>query len=179
MLFLTLFAWYSGLNVFLKGPPMSHVQYHMKSKICDLYLIASDLGLCAIEWGKKNIPLIKTLSGSEPQKKILKQTVDQLEQYFLGTRKNFDLPVDIIGTDFQIQVWQALAQIPYGKTVSYSDIAKKIKNLNAVRAVGSANGKNPLAIIVPCHRVIAADGTLGGYAGGLKIKTALLNLEKI
>ena len=86
--------------------------------------------------------------------------------------------MDIIGTDFQIQVWQALAQIPYGQTISYTDIAKKIKNPKAVRAVGSANGKNPLAIIVPCHRVISADGTLGGYAGGLKIKTALLNLEK-
>lgn len=121
----------------------------------------------------------KTLSNKTPQIQILKKTVAQLEQYFKGQRQKFELPVDIIGTDFQIQVWQALAQIPFGKTVSYSDIARKIKNPKAVRAVGSANGKNPLAIIVPCHRVIAADGTMGGYAGGLKLKKALLDLEKI
>lgn len=155
----------------------------MKSKICDLYLIASDKGLCAVEWNKQNIPMTKFLTDSGSQKnmqiQILKKTTTQLEQYFKGTRKKFELPVDIIGTDFQIQVWQALAQIPFGQTVSYSDIAKKIKNPKAVRAVGSANGKNPLAIIVPCHRVISADGTLGGYAGGLKIKKALLALEKI
>ena len=157
---------------------MSQLQYHMKSKICDLYLIASDKGLCAIEWKKQNIPIIKNLTDKLPQVQILKKTVTQLEQYFKGTREKFELPVDIIGTDFQIQVWQALAQIPYAKTVSYSDIAKKIKNPKAVRAVGTANGKNPLAIIVPCHRVIAADGTMGGYAGGLKIKKALLDLEQ-
>ncbi len=157
---------------------MSQLQYHMKSKICDLYLIASDKGLCAIEWTKQNIPITKTLTGPAPQIQILKKTVTQLEQYFKGTREKFELPVDIIGTDFQIQVWQALAQIPYAETVSYSDIAKKIKNPKAVRAVGTANGKNPLAIIVPCHRVIAADGTMGGYAGGLKIKKALLELEQ-
>jgi len=164
---------------------MPHLQYHLKSKICDLYLIASDKGLCAIEWKKQNTPILKSFKASDStaaQKQhiqILKNTATQLEQYFKGTRKKFELPVDIIGTDFQIQVWQALAQIPFGKTVSYSDIAKKIKKPKAVRAVGSANGKNPLAIIVPCHRVIAADGALGGYAGGLKIKKALLDLEKI
>jgi methylated-DNA-[protein]-cysteine S-methyltransferase len=156
---------------------MTQLQYHLKSKICDLYLIASDLGLCAIEWKKQNIPMTKSLTGKAPEILILKKTVLQLEQYFKGTRQKFELPVDIVGTDFQIQVWQALAQIPYAETVSYSDIAKKIKNPKAVRAVGSANGKNPLAIIVPCHRVIAADGTMGGYAGGLKIKKALLDLE--
>ncbi len=161
-----------------KGFPMSHLQYHFKSKICDLYLITSDQGLCAVEWKKQNIPVTKKLAGVSPQIQILKKTVTQLEQYFKGQREKFELPVDIIGTDFQIQVWQALAQIPYAKTVSYSDIAQKIKRPRAVRAVGTANGKNPLAIIVPCHRVIAADGTMGGYAGGLKIKKALLDLEK-
>jgi methylated-DNA-[protein]-cysteine S-methyltransferase len=157
---------------------MNHLQYYLKTKIVDLYLVASDQGLCAVEWEKHNIPLIKSFSGPEPQKQILKQTALQIEQYFAGERKNFDLPVDIMGTDFQIEVWQALAQIPYGHTVSYADIASKIQKPKAVRAVGSANGKNPLAIIVPCHRVISSDGTLGGYAGGLKIKTALLQFEK-
>jgi methylated-DNA-[protein]-cysteine S-methyltransferase len=157
---------------------VNHLQYHFKSKIVDLYLIASEYGLSSIHWKKQPIPMVHQLKGTAPQVKVLDLAQKQLGEYFSGKRKKFDLPVDIIGTDFQIQVWKELAQIPYGKTVSYSNIAKKIKNPKAVRAVGSANGKNPLCIIVPCHRVIASTGKLGGYAGGLQLKKALLELEK-
>lgn len=158
---------------------MNLVQYHFKSKIADLYLVASESGLSGVYWKKQALPLTKSLVGIRPQIKILKIVSKQLKEYFSGQRKKFNLPVDIMGTDFQVQVWKALAQIPYGKMVSYSDIAKKIKNSKAVRAVGSANGKNPLCIIVPCHRVIASDGSLGGYSGGLKFKKLLLELERI
>jgi methylated-DNA-[protein]-cysteine S-methyltransferase len=101
----------------------------------------------------------------------------QLGQYFEGTRSKFELDLDLIGTEFQRQVWGGLLTIPYGKTCSYSEIATLLGNPKAVRAVGAANGKNPISIIVPCHRVIGANGTLTGYAGGLDRKEWLLNLE--
>ena len=102
----------------------------------------------------------------------------QLENYFDGKMKSFELPLYLDGTPFQKKVWSALIKIPYGKTVSYSDIAKKIKNKNAVRAVGSANGKNKFPILIPCHRVISKNGTLGGYSSGERIKKWLLEHEK-
>lgn len=108
----------------------------------------------------------------------MNQAVKELEQYFDGNRTSFDLPLRPEGTEFQMSVWRTLEKIAYGETWSYKEVAKKIRNPNAVRAVGTANGKNPLSIIVPCHRVIAADGGLGGYAGGLKRKIQLLDLEK-
>ncbi|MCE1189130.1 MAG: methylated-DNA--[protein]-cysteine S-methyltransferase [Ignavibacteria bacterium] len=103
---------------------------------------------------------------------------DQLLEYFAGTRKTFDIPLDMEGTPFQKKVWKQLTRIPYGKTVSYKDVAVKIKQPEAVRAVGMANGANPVPIIVPCHRVINANGKLGGYSGGLDIKIQLLDMEK-
>jgi methylated-DNA-[protein]-cysteine S-methyltransferase len=153
-------------------------QFHFKSKLVDLYLVATEYGLSGIYWKKQSVPTVATLKGSTPQIKILKIVTTQLEQYFKGKRQHFDLPVDIIGTDFQIKVWKALAQIPFGETASYADIAKKIKSPKAVRAVGTANSKNPICIIVPCHRVITNTGKLGGYAGGTKLKQALLDLEQ-
>lgn len=113
-------------------------------------------------------------SGLESFERKLKQ----LGEYFEGVREKFDLPFDVQGTPFQMQVWNQLSKIPYGETCSYRDIARKIKNAKAVRAVGTANGRNPLSIIVPCHRVIASNGSLGGYAGGVKLKTKLLSFEK-
>lgn len=101
----------------------------------------------------------------------------QLQQYFLGELEKFDLPMQPDGTQFQQQVWQSLSTVAYGKTCSYSDIANSIDNPKAVRAVGSANGKNPLTIVVPCHRVIGSNGTLTGYAGGVERKAWLLNHE--
>ena len=101
----------------------------------------------------------------------------QLEEYFAGERKTFDVPLDLWGTPFQQEVWKALLQIPYGETRSYQDIAQSVGNPKAVRAVGGANGRNPVPVIVPCHRVIRSDGNLGGYGGGLDIKRDLLDLE--
>jgi methylated-DNA-[protein]-cysteine S-methyltransferase len=101
----------------------------------------------------------------------------QLNEYFAGTRKEFDLPLDIEGTDFQKKVWNELQKIPYGKTISYKTLSEKLGDVKAIRAVGKANGQNPVAIIIPCHRVIGANGNLVGYAGGLDIKEKLLHLE--
>ena len=103
--------------------------------------------------------------------------VRQLEEYFAGRRRGFDLPLDLRGTDFQKRCWQELLKIPHGETRSYAEIARAIGNPAAVRAVGLANGKNPIAIIVPCHRVIGSDGSLTGYGGGLDVKRQLLELE--
>jgi methylated-DNA-[protein]-cysteine S-methyltransferase len=104
-------------------------------------------------------------------------TVRQLGEYFAGTRRHFDLPLRLQGTDFQRRVWQALTEIPYGQTWSYGELAKRIDNPSASRAVGLANGRNPISILVPCHRVIGADGSLTGYGGGLERKRWLLAHE--
>jgi methylated-DNA-[protein]-cysteine S-methyltransferase len=104
--------------------------------------------------------------------------IEQLQQYFSGTRRAFELPLAAQGTDFQRAVWRALQTIPYGQTVSYGDLAGKLGNAKASRAVGLANGANPLPVVVPCHRVIGADGSLTGFGGGLAIKRALLRLER-
>jgi methylated-DNA-[protein]-cysteine S-methyltransferase len=109
---------------------------------------------------------------------VLIQAENQLKEYFSGKRKKFELKLDWHGTDFQKKVWKALLSIPYGKTASYADIAKKVGTPKAVRAVGSANAKNPVCIIAPCHRVITSSGALGGYSGGLENKKLLLDLEK-
>lgn len=109
---------------------------------------------------------------------VLDCAAQQLEEYFSGRRCAFSIPMEMRGTPFQKQVWNALTEIGYGETACYSDIAEKIGNPKACRAVGMANNRNPLPIIVPCHRVIGRDGSLTGYAGGLDVKTWLLNLEK-
>jgi len=104
--------------------------------------------------------------------------LEQLKEYFDGSRTRFQITLNLQGTSFQRQVWQALQRIPYGRTVSYGEIARQVGSPNASRAVGAANGQNPVSIIVPCHRVIGANGQLVGYGGGLPIKTALLELEQ-
>ncbi|MBU2878329.1 methylated-DNA--[protein]-cysteine S-methyltransferase [Aliiglaciecola lipolytica] len=109
---------------------------------------------------------------------ITEEAVTQLNAYFEGKLTRFQLPLGAVGTDFQRQVWQALANIPFGATCSYADIANQLHNPKAVRAVGAANGKNPLSIVVPCHRVIGKNGTLTGYAGGLERKSWLLEFEQ-
>lgn len=157
---------------------MKQLQWKMDTPIQPIYLVASRTGLQGIFWQKQAIPLAKSLSGSATEIKILKQAVCELGDYFSGKRKKFDLPLEMTGTPFQKQVWTQLSQIPYGKTCSYKDIACQIKNAKAMRAVGTANGKNPFCIVIPCHRVIAADGSIGGYTGGLEIKMKLLALEQ-
>jgi|CXWL01.1.fsa_nt_gi methylated-DNA-[protein]-cysteine S-methyltransferase len=156
---------------------MDQIQYQFKSKIGPLYLVASQKSLQGVFFDKQPTKLIKKLDPSKPEQKILGQAARQLEEYFSGQRKKFDFTFDLSGTAFQRQVWGELSKIPYGKTVSYRDIAQRIRNPKAVRAVGSANGKNPVCIMIPCHRVIAADGSIGGYSGGLDIKRKLLKLE--
>lgn len=153
---------------------MESLQYEMKTKVGPIYLTANETELTGVFWRKPKLRAVKSYRES----KVLTQTVEQLEEYFEGKRKNFDLPLAVSGTPFQRKVWTELTKIPFGKTCSYKDIARKIKNEKAVRAVGTTNGRNPFSIIVPCHRVIAADGTLGGYAGGLSVKTKLLELER-
>ncbi|EKQ50893.1 MULTISPECIES: methylated-DNA--[protein]-cysteine S-methyltransferase [unclassified Clostridium] len=118
----------------------------------------------------------KTIEKNETE--LLKAAISQLEEYFEGKRYFFDLPLDPKGTEFQKKVWDALKEIPFGETKSYGEIAKIIGNEKASRAVGMANNRNPIPIIIPCHRVIGANGKLVGYAGGLGIKETLLNIEK-
>ena len=109
---------------------------------------------------------------------LIKKAAEQLAEYFDGKRTKFDLPLALKGTEFQLSVWQALQTIPFGETRSYGDIAVQVGNPRAPRAVGMANNRNPVAIIVPCHRVIGSDGSLTGYGGGLDVKHYLLDLEK-
>lgn len=157
---------------------MSKLQWLFKSDICQLYLVATEKGLQGAYFRKINAPIVQSLEGNDSRRLILRKAVQQLEEYFSGQRKEFDLSYDVDGTEFQKKVWNQLRKIPYGQTKSYRDVAHSIGNEKAVRAVGTANGRNPLSIFVPCHRVIAADGTLGGYGGGLPLKTKLLELEK-
>jgi methylated-DNA-[protein]-cysteine S-methyltransferase len=109
---------------------------------------------------------------------VLKDTVTQLEEYFAGERTEFDVPMDLDGTAFQREVWAELSRIPYGETISYGELARRVGRPKGPRAVGQANGRNPIAIIVPCHRVVASNG-LGGYGGGLPMKRALLAVEGV
>ena len=108
---------------------------------------------------------------------LLRRAADQLAEYFAGTRRDFDLPLAPVGTAFQRQVWDELLRVPYGRTISYGELARRVGNPAASRAVGLANGKNPISILIPCHRVVGASGKMTGYAGGLERKTALLALE--
>lgn len=158
---------------------MTTAQWVMKSKIGNLYLVASENGLQGIFWKKRDgVSIVSSLAIDEQPIRYLNQTIEQLNEYLDGRRTKFSVPLDIQGTPFQKRVWQELCKIGYGETKSYRDIAQKIKKEKAFRAVGTANGRNPISLIIPCHRVIASDGTLGGYAGELKIKEILLKLER-
>jgi methylated-DNA-[protein]-cysteine S-methyltransferase len=154
------------------------LQWEMPSMVGTLYLVASARGLHGLSWAKHEAPLASALRGESSEVKILKQTVEELKEYFAGKRKVFSVPLVFTGTDFQQSVWKQLKKIPYGKTYSYAEMAQKIANPKAMRAVGNANGKNPFCIVVPCHRVIAANGSLGGFSGGLDKKIILLDHEK-
>lgn len=116
--------------------------------------------------------------GREKQTYLIKKTYGELMDYFDGKLENFTVPINPQGTDFQLRVWKKLRNIPYGETLSYKDIAKKVGNENAYRAVGNANNKNPILIIIPCHRVVGIRGDLKGFASGLRLKQNLLDLEK-
>ena len=147
------------------------------SPVGKLRLAASSKGLLSIDVGKSTT-LRSTTAKDASAQRVLAKTSKQLAEYFSGKRTSFTVPLDLRGTEFQIESWKALGRIPYGTTISYGEQAQSIGNPKACRAVGSANGKNPIPIIVPCHRVVSADGSLGGYALGLKMKKQLLNLEE-
>ncbi len=142
--------------------------------------IAADAGFLRAITCTKNEEKIRAVLGSckTGSNAIIRSTEEQLREYFDGKRTEFDLPIQLTGTDFQQKSWQTLMQIPYGETRSYSEQAALLGQPNAARAVGTANGHNPISIVVPCHRVIAKSGGLGGYAGGIEIKKKLLDLEK-
>ncbi len=142
--------------------------------------IKTPLGIAKISGDENGISVISILSEGEvsttiPQ--ILQEAVQQLHHYFEGKITDFDFPINPSGTEFQKKVWAELLKIPFGKTMSYMDLSKKLGDVKAIRAVASANGKNPLWIVVPCHRVIGTDGSLTGYAGGLWRKKWLLEHE--
>ncbi|WP_407303644.1 methylated-DNA--[protein]-cysteine S-methyltransferase [Acinetobacter sp.] len=152
----------------------------MASPVGTLKLVANETALVAVLWeneSPKRVRLAELVEQADHP--ILLETQMQLTEYFAGKRQQFDLPLDFEGTEFQQKVWQALLSIPFGETRSYREIAEQIGNVKAVRAVGAANGKNPISIIAPCHRVIGAGGKLVGFAGGLENKDILLKLEKI
>ncbi len=147
----------------------------------EIALIQTPLGIARLAGDKEGLASISVLNSEEVPAtiipEVLEDSVYQLREYFEGTRKVFDLNLNPQGTDFQKRVWEALLKIPYGKTVSYLTLSKTLGDAKAIRAVAAANGKNPLWIVVPCHRVIGSDGSLTGYAGGLYRKKWLIDHE--
>ncbi|WP_119394657.1 methylated-DNA--[protein]-cysteine S-methyltransferase [Salinibius halmophilus] len=161
------------------------IQYH-KTRLAEFVLgsLNNELCLCDFRYRKlraqvdERIKRVANAEFVEQDTPLLAATRTQLDEYLLGKRREFDLPLKLLGSAFQQQVWQALLDVPYGSTTSYQAIGEAIGNAKAVRAIGTANGANAIAIIVPCHRVIGRDGSLTGYGGGLALKQKLLNLEQ-
>lgn len=145
-------------------------QYSYDTVIGEIYIAEKDNCICNVSF--------EALNYTNKETHLIKKAYSQLKEYFDGNRNSFDIPISANGTEFQIKVWKELLKIPYGKTATYKEIAENIGNKNASRAVGMANNKNPIAIIIPCHRVIGSNGDMTGYAGGIKIKKFLLDLEK-
>lgn len=150
---------------------------HVDSPVGPLLLAASDDALVAIEFHRNRHPVKRHANWREGDNAVLRRVQRQLDEYFAGIRRSFDVPLAPQGTPFQREVWNALARIPYGDTWSYRDVAVSIGKPDAVRAVGAANGRNPIPIVLPCHRVIGSDGALTGFGGGLPTKAFLLRLE--
>ena len=159
---------------------MPYEYKRMPSPVGQLTLVAREGKLSAVLWEKERANRVRLGELYEVNDSpVLLEVERQLKEYFAGTRNQFELELDFAGTDFQKQVWQALLTIPFGETRSYSQIALQIGNPKAVRAVGAANGRNPISIIAPCHRVIGASGGLTGFAAGLEAKQYLLALEGV
>lgn len=151
---------------------------HMPSPVGTLKIVANDKSLVAILWDKEKPNRVKLETMEEDENDLLLKKIErQLQEYFSKKRSTFDVALEAYGTQFQKNVWAALNEIPYGKTFTYKQIAEKIGKPDAVRAVGAAIGRNPISIIIPCHRVIATNGSLTGFAGGLSRKQTLLTLE--
>jgi len=149
----------------------------MESPVGMLRLVAEELGLRTV-WFVRGLKEEKPDAEWKEDAAFFVEVIRQLNGYFAGELREFEIPLLMLGTDFQKRVWKALLTIPYGETMSYGELAKKIGEPKAVRAVGAANGQNPIPIIVPCHRVIGSDGSLTGFGGGLENKKKLLELEK-
>ncbi len=147
--------------------------YCYNTKLGEITIVEENDFITKIYFGNS-----KEINANYIETELIKDTKKQLEEYLIGNRKIFDLPINPKGTKFQSDVWKSLIEIPYGKTVSYKEIAISIGNKKASRAVGMANNKNPILIIIPCHRVVGSNGKLVGYAGGLDIKKKLLSIEK-
>ncbi|MEE1961720.1 methylated-DNA-[protein]-cysteine S-methyltransferase [Flagellimonas taeanensis] len=146
----------------------------------EIAYLQTPVGIAEFQGDEEGLASISILDENKPIgiiPEVLEDAVYQLKEYFEGSRQQFDLKLNPSGTDFQKKVWEALLEIPFGKTISYLDLSKKLGDVKAIRAVASANGKNPLWIVVPCHRVIGTNGDLTGYAGGLHRKKWLLEHE--
>ena len=151
------------------------------SPVGPLTLIASDKGLRAVLWEQEKQGRVRfgeIEGGGDDPNGVLSAAVEQLGEYFAGDRHTFDLPLDPVGSDFQRSAWQALCTIPFAETVSYGEQARRMGDARKARAVGAANGRNPISIIVPCHRVVGADGSLTGFAAGVETKAWLLDHER-
>jgi methylated-DNA-[protein]-cysteine S-methyltransferase len=160
------------------APTKTYVSKTMASPVGELTLVGSDAGLAAVLWENDKPKRVRlNIVGEDNSHPVLLQVERQLSEYFAGERHTFDLDLDFAGTRFQVKVWHALLTIPFGETRSYGAIARQIGHPEAVRAVGAANGRNPISIIAPCHRVIGSTGKLTGFAGGLETKAFLLSLE--
>ena len=159
---------------------MSAVYKTIKSPVGRLTLIATERGLAAILWENDDPTRVRVKAATlDRRHPILCEAERQLADYFTGKRRAFTLKLDFDGTPFQVRVLKALLAIPFGETRTYAEIARAIGKPRAVRAVGAANGRNPISIVAPCHRVIGSNGKLTGFAGGLKAKAALLRLEGV
>ena len=155
-----------------------HYRTTLDTPVGVLSLVATDIALIALVWRTNGHSRARFEDALEdPKHPMLLETSRQLREYFAGTRQVFDLPLEFRGTDFQRRAWEALRTIPYGETRTYGQMAEQIGNPNAVRAIGAANGRNPISIIAPCHRVIGMSGDLTGFGGGLDAKAFLLSLE--
>ncbi|HHY13525.1 MAG TPA: methylated-DNA--[protein]-cysteine S-methyltransferase [Thermoanaerobacterales bacterium] len=156
---------------------------YKKPQLGDIYISSNINGLCRVKIGSSTEKEEKWLKDNFGKVKIHFDMgknhiyITQLDEYFNGSRTKFDLPMNLVGTEFQKSVWNVLKDIPYGKTLSYKEVAIKVGKPKAARAIGQANNRNPISIIIPCHRVIGADGSLTGYGGGMDAKRYLLELE--
>jgi methylated-DNA-[protein]-cysteine S-methyltransferase len=160
-------------------PAPTYVCKTIASPVGTLTLVGSNRGLAAVLWENDNPRRVRlNITGEDRHHPVLVEAERQLAEYFAGRRTTFSVKLDFAGTAFQNKVWRALLAIPFGETRSYGEIARQVGNPKAVRAVGAANGRNPISIIAPCHRVIGASGELTGFAGGLKAKAYLLDLER-
>ncbi len=146
--------------------------YNYNTLIGDITIITEDDSLISIEFGKENV-------GIKKETTLIKNIKKQIDEYLVGNRNKFDLPIKISGTNFQIKVWNELMKIEYGTCISYQQLAERVENKNYSRAVGMANNRNPIPIIIPCHRVVGKNNNLVGYAGGLDKKKKLLEIEKV